>query len=174
MLLVLVEFSISDPTFSFYRYSATEHHVCCHILAKHVHWSFICLYFNRVNKSTPYYEGNRLPVPNLSSDLNGLYICNVSNQYGSSLGSLYVSVHNGESIFVFIVCNMLFETLMQWKMCAAHVEAPFRAEFKPPFYCKKVVSFHLEINLAENNTSEPFQSGFHLLLQHWDGFYCAW
>jgi len=63
--------------------------------------SFISLYFNRVNKSTPYFKDNKLPVPELSPDFNGLYICHASNQYGSSAGSLYVNVHTGESIFVF-------------------------------------------------------------------------
>ncbi|XP_052461451.1 poliovirus receptor isoform X2 [Carassius gibelio] len=51
-------------------------------------------------ESTPYYEGNKLPVTKLSPDINGLYICNASNQYGSSLGSLFISVHT-ESIDVF-------------------------------------------------------------------------
>lgn len=71
------------------------------VLPEHVQRSFIglSLYFNRVNKSV--YEGNKLPVPKLSPDFNGLYICQASNQYGSSSGSLYVNVHTGESIFVF-------------------------------------------------------------------------
>ncbi|KAK2905292.1 hypothetical protein Q8A67_007091 [Cirrhinus molitorella] len=65
--------------------------------------------WTRVNKSTPYYEGNRLPVPNLSPDFNGLYICCAKNLYGSSLGSLYVSVHTESSsvcwgLFGFFVC----------------------------------------------------------------------
>ncbi|XP_073701107.1 nectin-1-like [Garra rufa] len=51
--------------------------------------------WTRVNKSTPHYEGNRLPVPILSPDFNGLYICYAKTIYGSSLGSLYVSVHIG-------------------------------------------------------------------------------
>lgn len=61
-----------------------------------------------MNKSTPYYEGNKLPVPNLTPDFNGLYICNASNKYGSVLGSLYVNVHTGESIFVFCYCFVEF------------------------------------------------------------------
>ncbi|XP_059417143.1 poliovirus receptor isoform X2 [Carassius carassius] len=60
-------------------------------------------------ESTPYYEGNKLPVPKLSPDINGLYICNASNQYGSSLGSLYISVHTETSnvcwgLFGFFIC----------------------------------------------------------------------
>ncbi|XP_073701105.1 uncharacterized protein [Garra rufa] len=51
--------------------------------------------WTRVNKSTPYYEGNRLPVPNLSPDFNGLYICYAKNKYGSSSGFLHVDVHTG-------------------------------------------------------------------------------
>ncbi len=141
--------------------------VFCHILAKHVHWSFICLYFNRDNKSTTHYEGNRLPVPKLSSDLNGLYICNASNQYGGSLGSLYVRVHNGEFIFVFIVC--VWNSYAMENVCGSCWNLLLIAKIM-----EKLVSFHAEINLAENNTFESFQSGFHLLLQHWDGFYCAW
>ncbi|XP_059355640.1 nectin-1-like isoform X1 [Carassius carassius] len=49
--------------------------------------------WTRVNKSDPYYEGKKLPVLNLTPDFNGLYICHASNQYGSSIGSLYVNVH---------------------------------------------------------------------------------
>ncbi|XP_016374770.1 poliovirus receptor homolog [Sinocyclocheilus rhinocerous] len=60
-------------------------------------------------ESTPYYEGNKLPVPKLSPDFNGLYICNASNKYGSSLGSLYVNVHTESStvcwgLFGFVIC----------------------------------------------------------------------
>jgi len=60
-----------------------------------------------VNKSTPYLKGNKLPVPKLSPDFNGLYICQASNQYGSSAGSLYVNVYTGESIFFFFLSIML-------------------------------------------------------------------
>ncbi|KAK7153779.1 hypothetical protein R3I94_007213 [Phoxinus phoxinus] len=60
--------------------------------------------WTRVNKSTQYFKGNKLPVPNLSPDFNGLYICTVSNQYGSSAGSLYVNVHTESST----VCWGLF------------------------------------------------------------------
>ncbi|XP_052461445.1 nectin-1-like [Carassius gibelio] len=60
-------------------------------------------------ESTYYYEGNKLPVPKLSPDINGLYICNASNQYGSSLGSLFISVHTESStvcwgLFGFVIC----------------------------------------------------------------------
>ncbi|XP_051565871.1 nectin-4-like isoform X1 [Myxocyprinus asiaticus] len=48
---------------------------------------------SRENKITPYYEGSKLLIPRLSSDFNGLYICNASNKYGSSSGSLYLHVH---------------------------------------------------------------------------------
>lgn len=71
------------------------------VLPEHVQRSFISFCFNRVNKSVPYYKGNKLLVPKLSPDLNGLYICHASNQYGSFSGSLYVNIHIGESIFVF-------------------------------------------------------------------------
>ncbi|XP_026074852.1 poliovirus receptor-like [Carassius auratus] len=59
-------------------------------------------------ESTHYY-GKKLPVPKLSPDINGLYICNASNQYGSSLGSLYISVHTETSdvcwgLFGFFIC----------------------------------------------------------------------
>ncbi|XP_067264669.1 nectin-3 isoform X1 [Chanodichthys erythropterus] len=68
--------------------------------------------WTRVNKSTPYYEGNKLPVPKLSPDFNGLYICQASNQYGSSSGSLYVNVHTESStvcwgLFGFYNCAVL-------------------------------------------------------------------
>ncbi|XP_077072869.1 nectin-1 [Siphateles boraxobius] len=53
--------------------------------------------WTRVNKSTLFYEGNKLPVPKRSPDLNGLYICRASNQYGSSAGSLYVNVYTESS-----------------------------------------------------------------------------
>ncbi|XP_068079686.1 poliovirus receptor isoform X2 [Danio rerio] len=52
--------------------------------------------WTRVNKSSQFFEGNRLPVPNMTPELNGLYICNASNKYGSALGSLYVNVHAGD------------------------------------------------------------------------------
>lgn len=64
--------------------------------------------WTRVNKSTPVYEGNRLPLPNLNSELNGLYICNASNKYGSALGSLYVNVHTETSS----VCWVLFSLVI--------------------------------------------------------------
>ncbi|XP_057192812.1 nectin-2 isoform X2 [Triplophysa rosa] len=54
-------------------------------------------------------DGNQLPVPKLSPDFNGLYICKASNQYGSALGSLYLHVHTESSsvcwgLFGFIIC----------------------------------------------------------------------
>ncbi|ROL55049.1 Nectin-1 [Anabarilius grahami] len=58
--------------------------------------------WTRVNKSV--HEGNKLPVPKLSPDFNGLYICQASNQYGSSSGSLYVNVYTESST----VCWGLF------------------------------------------------------------------
>ncbi|XP_056097954.1 nectin-3 [Rhinichthys klamathensis goyatoka] len=60
--------------------------------------------WTRVNKSTPYFKDNKLPVPKLSPDFNGLYICHASNQYGSSAGSMYVNVHTESST----VCWGLF------------------------------------------------------------------
>uniref|UniRef100_A0A8C2PSA5 Si:ch211-141e20.2 n=1 Tax=Cyprinus carpio TaxID=7962 RepID=A0A8C2PSA5_CYPCA len=55
--------------------------------------------WTRKNGSAPNYKGNRLLVPKLSPDFNGLYICFAKNKYGSSLGSLYFNVHN-EMAFV--------------------------------------------------------------------------
>ncbi|XP_056610172.1 nectin-2 [Triplophysa dalaica] len=54
-------------------------------------------------------DGNQLLVPKLSPDINGLYICKASNQYGSALGSLYLHVHTESSrvcwgLFGFIIC----------------------------------------------------------------------
>ncbi|XP_051565873.1 poliovirus receptor homolog isoform X3 [Myxocyprinus asiaticus] len=65
---------------------------------------------SRENKITPYYEGSKLLIPRLSSDFNGLYICNASNKYGSSSGSLYLHVHIESSIicwslFGFVICS---------------------------------------------------------------------
>ncbi|CAM4606010.1 unnamed protein product [Leuciscus chuanchicus] len=64
--------------------------------------------WTRENKSTLYYKDNKLPVPKLSPDFNGLYICHASNQYGSSAGSLYVNVHTESST----VCWGLFGSLI--------------------------------------------------------------
>ncbi|XP_009302934.1 poliovirus receptor isoform X3 [Danio rerio] len=64
--------------------------------------------WTRVNKSSQFFEGNRLPVPNMTPELNGLYICNASNKYGSALGSLYVNVHAEPSS----VCWVLFVLLI--------------------------------------------------------------
>ncbi|XDV31139.1 hypothetical protein PO909_033897 [Leuciscus waleckii] len=44
----------------------------------------------RVNGSTPHSEGNKLFIPKSSSDLNGVYICTASTEYGSVSGVLYV------------------------------------------------------------------------------------
>ncbi|XP_067299491.1 nectin-1 [Pseudorasbora parva] len=59
--------------------------------------------WTRVNTSTCY-KGHKLLFPKLSPDLNGLYICQASNQYGSAAGSLYVNVHTESST----VCWGLF------------------------------------------------------------------
>ncbi|XP_051761678.1 nectin-1 isoform X2 [Ctenopharyngodon idella] len=56
--------------------------------------------WTRVNKSVPYYEGNKLPVPKQFIDFNGLYICQASNQHGSSSGSLYVNVHTVAGVVI--------------------------------------------------------------------------
>ncbi|XP_042586779.1 nectin-1-like isoform X1 [Cyprinus carpio] len=79
--------------------------------------------WTRVNKSDPYYEGKKLPVLNLTPDFNGLYICHASNQYGSSIGSLYVNVHTesnatcwsllGVFICAFLVAVFIF--IFIWK-----------------------------------------------------------
>ncbi|XP_052004735.1 poliovirus receptor homolog isoform X2 [Xyrauchen texanus] len=66
--------------------------------------------WSRDNKITPYYEGSKLLIPKQSSDFNGLYICNASNKYGSSSGSLYLHVHTESSIicwglFGFVICS---------------------------------------------------------------------
>ncbi|XP_065149262.1 nectin-3-like protein [Paramisgurnus dabryanus] len=52
----------------------------------------------KLNESIPYSEGNTLYVPKLSSDFNGVYICKVSNQYGSASGVIYINIQN-ESTF---------------------------------------------------------------------------
>ncbi|KAK7153629.1 hypothetical protein R3I94_007120 [Phoxinus phoxinus] len=44
----------------------------------------------KVNGSTPHSEGNKLFIPKSSSDLNGVYICTASNEYGRVSGVLYV------------------------------------------------------------------------------------
>ncbi|KAG1945453.1 poliovirus receptor [Pimephales promelas] len=71
--------------------------------------------WTRVNKSTPYFKDNKLPVPELSPDFNGLYICHASNQYGSSAGSLYVNVHTESST----VCWSLFGTFISTALLGA-------------------------------------------------------
>ncbi|XP_077103225.1 nectin-3 [Siphateles boraxobius] len=44
----------------------------------------------KVNGSTPHSEGNKLFIQKSSSDLNGVYICTASTEYGSVSGVLYV------------------------------------------------------------------------------------
>ncbi|KAI4903836.1 hypothetical protein NFI96_021348 [Prochilodus magdalenae] len=60
--------------------------------------------WSRVNKSLPGHANvSRLTVP-LTSDSNGLYLCNVSNQYGNGMGKLYVHAFPASSVggpFVF-------------------------------------------------------------------------
>ncbi|XP_050975715.1 nectin-2 isoform X2 [Labeo rohita] len=68
--------------------------------------------WTRVNKSTPYYEGNRLPVPNLSPEFNGLYICYAKNKYGSSSGSLYVNVNTESSAVCSVLLGLLICTVV--------------------------------------------------------------
>ncbi|XP_043085552.1 nectin-3 [Puntigrus tetrazona] len=79
--------------------------------------------WTRDNKST-IYKGNSLPFP--SSDLNGLYICKASNQYGSSLGSLYVHVHKECST----VCWSLFGLVCCVVLASAAAAAAI-VKFKP-------------------------------------------
>ncbi|XP_067299231.1 nectin-3 isoform X2 [Pseudorasbora parva] len=44
----------------------------------------------KVNGSTPHSKGNKLVIPTSSADVNGVYICTASNEYGSASGVLYV------------------------------------------------------------------------------------
>ncbi|XP_042619265.1 poliovirus receptor-like isoform X1 [Cyprinus carpio] len=84
-------------------------------------------------EGTPYYEGNKLPMPKLSPDFNGLYICNASNKYGSSLGSLYINVHTESStvcwgLFGFVICcavlavvvGVIFRYKQEWIQVLRH------------------------------------------------------
>ncbi|XP_055071767.2 nectin-3 isoform X1 [Misgurnus anguillicaudatus] len=52
----------------------------------------------KLNESIPHSEANTLYVSKLSSDFNGVYICKVSNQYGSASGVIYVN-NQTESTF---------------------------------------------------------------------------
>lgn len=64
---------------------------------------FNCFYIHsfwlliiRLNESSPHSYGEKLYVPKAASDLNGVYICKVSNQYGSASGVLYVNNQTGK------------------------------------------------------------------------------
>lgn len=63
--------------------------------------------WTRVNKSTPVYEGNTLPLPNITPEMNGLYICKASNKYGSALGSLYVNVRTETSRICWVLFSLV-------------------------------------------------------------------
>lgn len=86
--------------------------------------------WTRVNNSIPVYEGNRLIIPNMTPELNGLYICNASNKYGSALGSLYINVRT-ESSNVCLVFLILFIVASFAVAVAVGVIYKFRPEWIP-------------------------------------------
>ncbi|XP_036426349.1 nectin-4-like [Colossoma macropomum] len=79
--------------------------------------------WSRANKPlSSYVDADRLIIP-LTSDSNGLYMCNASNQYGNGTGTLYVHIFRECTT----VCWMLFIILLLllgvtaiyliWKFC---------------------------------------------------------
>ncbi|XP_036426480.1 nectin-4-like [Colossoma macropomum] len=76
--------------------------------------------WSRVNKtlSSPV-NADRLIIP-LTSDNNGLYLCNVSNQYGNGIGTLYVNVSTESTavcwvLFTFLLLGFIASCLIGWK-----------------------------------------------------------
>ncbi|XP_036426455.1 nectin-3-like isoform X2 [Colossoma macropomum] len=76
--------------------------------------------WSRVNKTlSSHVDADRLIIP-LTSDNNGVYICNVSNQYGNGAGTLYVQVSRESTtvcwgLFTFLLLGFIAACLMGWK-----------------------------------------------------------
>lgn len=67
--------------------------------------------WKRMNESegrAPRYEGNKLFLPKSSVDLNGVYICTASNQYGSASGSVLHVNLTGCSVFRWCILGVIF------------------------------------------------------------------
>ncbi|KAK6309725.1 hypothetical protein J4Q44_G00196060 [Coregonus suidteri] len=64
-------------------------------------------------------EGDKLQLISLSSELNGLYVCEASNPYGRATGSLYVHTSSETSaacwvLLVVILCLIVTEAALVW------------------------------------------------------------
>ncbi|XP_056611309.1 nectin-3-like protein [Triplophysa dalaica] len=66
----------------------------------------------KLNESTPHSHGDKLYVPKPASDLNGVYICKVSNQYGSASGVLYVNNQTESTSPCCSVCGFVFISIV--------------------------------------------------------------
>ncbi|XP_036426393.1 nectin-3-like isoform X3 [Colossoma macropomum] len=76
--------------------------------------------WSRINRSlSSRVNADRLTIP-LTSDNNGLYMCNVSNQYGNGTGTLYVNVSRESTtvcwvLFTCLLLGFIAACLMEWK-----------------------------------------------------------
>ncbi|KAI7809045.1 hypothetical protein IRJ41_025687 [Triplophysa rosa] len=66
----------------------------------------------KLNESTPHSHGDKLYVPKPASDLNGVYICKVSNQYGSASGVLYVNNQTESTSTCWSPCGFVFISII--------------------------------------------------------------
>nr|XP_046219566.1 nectin-3-like isoform X2 [Oncorhynchus gorbuscha] len=67
-------------------------------------------------------EGDKLHLLSLSSELNGLYVCQASNPYGRATGSLYVHTSSETSaacwvLLVVILCLIVAAAALIWYRC---------------------------------------------------------
>ncbi|XP_064800245.1 nectin-3-like isoform X2 [Oncorhynchus masou masou] len=67
-------------------------------------------------------EGDKLHLLSLSSELNGLYVCEASNPYGRATGSLYVHISSETSaacwvLLVVILCLIVAVAALIWYRC---------------------------------------------------------
>uniref|UniRef100_A0AAR2JMS2 Ig-like domain-containing protein n=1 Tax=Pygocentrus nattereri TaxID=42514 RepID=A0AAR2JMS2_PYGNA len=76
--------------------------------------------WSRENKAlSRHVDADRLIIP-LTSDSNGLYLCNVSNQYGNGTGTLYMQVSRESTtvcwvLFSFLLLGFIATCLLEWK-----------------------------------------------------------
>ncbi|KAL6484394.1 hypothetical protein MHYP_G00064390 [Metynnis hypsauchen] len=76
--------------------------------------------WSRENKAlSSHDEADRLIIP-LTPDSNGLYFCNVSNQYGNGTGTLYMQVSKESTpvcwvLFTFLLLGCIAASLLEWK-----------------------------------------------------------
>ncbi|KAL7865355.1 hypothetical protein SRHO_G00106020 [Serrasalmus rhombeus] len=98
--------------------------------------------WSRENKAlSRHVDADRLIIP-LTSDCNGLYLCNVSNQYGNGTGILYIQVSRESTtvcwvLFTFLLLGFIATCLLEWKFNVFERLRTFLSELRNRTRCPR-------------------------------------